>query len=342
MPPTRSETRALALPLKLERIAFEKVWGGRSLERTPGIRLELEGPVGETWELVDRDDHNSRVEGGPHAGRTLRSLLLEEPEALLGDAAAAADGSFPVLVKLLSASQPLSVQVHPDDATARRLGAGTTGKTECWYVLAAEPESSVQLGLAPGVDAARLAADASCHRVADMLRSWPVEAGQFVFVPAGTLHSIGAGVTLVEVQQNSDITFRLYDWDRVGLDGRPREVQLEEALLSIDYEREVIGPVTPRLSSRGGGNRAAELVDCEHFRLELLELEDPLDLDTGGVAVVYVVTRGRGRLSVPEGAAGFELAPGDTWLVPAELGAHRLEAVEAQLQLLRVETKARA
>lgn len=326
--------------MKLARIPFEKVWGGRALERAPGIRLELDGPVGETWELVDRDDHNSRVRGGPLDGRTLRSLLREAPDAILGRARPRADKSFPLLVKLLSASQALSVQVHPDDAAARELGAGDSGKCECWFVLAAEPGSVVHLGLKAGVDAARLAAGARGPGLEELLVAWPVGAGDFVFVPAGTVHSIGAGVTLVEVQQNSDLTYRVYDWGRNGLDGKPRALQLDAALRAIRFGAAPRGPVRPRLESRGEGAAGAELVDCEHFRVELLELADALELATGGVAVVYVATRGSGSIALDDAGRACALEPGDTCLVPAAAGTHRIGPRGGALQLLRIETKA--
>jgi len=339
MGPKAVRDSIVSQPLKLSRTCLAKVWGGRSLERTPGIALDLAGPVGETWELVDRDDHNSRVVAGPLAGRTLRGLMESERAALLGAARATEDGRFPLLVKFISAVQPLSVQVHPDDATAKKLGAGENGKTEAWYVLAAEPGSQLHLGLQADVDAATFAARAGGPEVVDLLRAWPVRAGQFVFVPAGTLHSIGAGITLVEVQQNSDVTYRVFDWGRPGLDGTPRETHLEQALLATRYGEAIEGPVTPELVSIGGGNRSARLCDCELFALELIEVGTQLELDTGGLAVVYVVVEGRGGLGIPRDDEGFELASGDTWLVPAALGRHRLEARGEPMSVLRVETR---
>lgn len=340
MSAARSQTHALARPLRLSRIPFAKVWGGRALERKPGIRLDIEGPVGETWELVDRADHSSLVAGGPLDGKSLRALMEEDRQALLGRAKPTRDGRFPLLLKLLSASQPLSVQVHPDDATARRMDEQDCGKSECWYILDAEPDSVVHLGLRPGVEAATFAAQAATDAVADLLQPWPVRAGDFVFVPAGTLHSIGAGISLVEVQQNSDITYRVYDWGRVGLDGKPRPTQLEQALLSIHYEAEVRGPVRPELGGCGAGNRCALLADCPFFRVELLDVGSRVDRDTAGCAVAYVITAGEGRIRVLDGGEALAIGPGDTWLLPAVAGEHRIEAQSERLEVLRVETKA--
>lgn len=335
-----STTPSLDEPLLFERLLFEKVWGGRSLERTPGIRLEGTGPVGETWELVDREGENSIVARGPHAGRSLRALLEAEPAALLGGARPAAGGRFPVLVKFLSATKPLSVQVHPDPVAARKLGRGEEGKDEAWYILAAEPESQIYLGLQPGVEAAQFAAQAGGPEVVDLLRSWPVRAGQFVFVPGGTIHAIGEGITLLEVQNNSDVTYRLYDWGRVGLDGKPRTTHLSEALLSTRYDEPTLGPRDPVFEARGGGNRAALLVDCPAFRMELLEIGTFLDLETAGRAVIYVVLEGRGRLRRAGTPEPWSLEPGDTWLVPAAAGPHRIEPVGKEVVVMRVETQA--
>jgi mannose-6-phosphate isomerase len=332
---------ALCQPLRFDRACLEKVWGGRALEQTPGIALSAEGPIGEVWELADREEHTSKVAWGPLAGRSLRGLLEDEPQAMLGRARLSVRDRFPLLIKYLCAGRPLSVQVHPDDAAARRMHLSDAGKFEAWYVLAAEPGSVLYLGLQPGVDAARFAAQAGGPGVADLLMAWPAHAGQFAVVPAGTLHSIGAGVTVVEIQQNSDVTFRLYDWDRMGLDGEPREVHLEQALLALDYEAQVEGPHEPLLEERSEGNRGAVLCDGEHFGIELLEVGTHVDLETDDLAIVYIVISGRGGIS-REAAHddGLAMDSGDTWFVPACVGAHRLEARGEPMNVLRVETRA--
>lgn len=332
----------LRVPLRMGRICLEKVWGGRALERVPGIELDLPGPVGETWELVDRTDQNSRVSGGPHEGSALRELMATDREALLGEAVPTADGRFPVLVKYLSASKPLSVQVHPDDETARRLHAGESGKTESWYILDAEPGSLVYLGLREGVDISQLGAVAAGRGIVDLLQPWPVSAGQYVHVPAGTLHAIGEGITLVEVQQNSDVTYRLFDWGRVGLDGEPRETHLEQALLAMDYEQPIEGPVTPELENLGGDNRGATLVDGEHYAFAIHEVQSHLDLETPGVARALVVIEGPARLWTAAAEEPWTLEQGDTWLVPAVVEGLRVECPDGveRVRFLLIETKA--
>ncbi len=323
-------------PLRFTRIFLEKVWGGRALARAPGIELPAGSQVGETWELADREDQNSQVAEGRFAGRTLGDLMRTDARSILGRARTAADGRFPLLVKFLDATQTLSVQVHPHASTVR---AGQASKTEAWYVLAAEPGSSIFLGLRPEVGPEKLAAHAHSSAIVDLLLRFDVSAGQFVFVPGGTIHAIGAGVTLLEVQDNSDCTLRFYDWGRAGLDGKPRDIQVEDALGAIRYGQSTTGPIDPRLSRFAGGERAA-LVDCDEFALDLIELESgAMECDTSDTALVYVALGGRGRITARDGAEAWNLAPGDTWLVPASFGAHRIEAV-GTLKLLRAVTKA--
>jgi mannose-6-phosphate isomerase len=321
----------LCEPLLFERIYLEKVWGGRELERALGIELPAEVEVGETWELCDRGDNNSVVASGACAGRELRGLMMSSAGSLLGRARPSTTGAFPLLIKYLDAKKPLSVQVHPDHKTARRLGV-ESGKTECWYILSAEPGALIYLGLKPDVDATTFAEKAAGPEVVDLLMPYEVEAGQFVFVPAGTVHAIGAGVTLAEVQENSDVTFRLYDWGRLGLDGNPRAAHVEEALLAMQYDQLLEGPVTPDLD--GELNRFAQLADCEAFGVELHDVAGRIEFDTEGVPNAYIVVAGKGLIRI--GAEERAIKTGDVWLAPACVGAHALELDAEELRVLRV------
>lgn len=318
-------------PLRFRPRAFPKVWGGRRLaDFVPG-GLEIEGPVGEVWELVERNDCSSEVDGGTFEGRRLSGLMLSERADLLGTASPSSDDRFPLLVKYIDAVQPLSVQVHPDARTAKRLGGEP--KDECWYILSAEPGAVVYLGLAPGVDPKTFAADAHTHKVVDLLREVEVRGGEFLSVPAGTVHAIGAGVTLVEVQENADTTWRVFDWDRPGLDGEPRPLHLEQALQAIDYERVSDGPITPSFDT--GGNGVASLHQGRSFNVDLLRVNEPLECSTGGTPWVYVVLAGRGTLVT--GSGEWRLGRGETWLIPAGLGEYRFTAADGELEVLRVE-----
>src|SRR5436305_8108749 len=217
------------------------VWGGRGLGAVLGKSLPTAEPYGESWEVSDHPSHRSVVEGGPLAGRTLRDLMERERTGLLGRAAET-HPTFPWLVKLLDARDWLSVQVHPDDVAVRRLWPGEGGKTEAWFILDAAPGSLIYAGLLPGVDEKRLRAALAEGTVAGCLHRFRPRPGDCLFLPAGTVHAVGGGVLMAEVQQTSDATFRLFDWNRVDASGRSRQLHIEEALACIDWKR---GPVNP-------------------------------------------------------------------------------------------------
>ena len=339
MTPDTENASTLKEPLRFERQLFEKPWGGRALEKL-GIELPAGKAIGESWEIADRGDHNSTVAVGAFAGRKLSGLMLSEEEALLGDAKPSPRGNFPLLVKYLTASHALSVQVHPDHATAERLMAGDSGKTECWYVLDAEPGALVYLGLREGVDGSTFCKDVTKHDMVDLLQPWEVRAGQFVFVPAGTVHAVGAGLTLVEIQENSDLTYRIYDWGRTDDEGNARETHLEEAKVSIDFDRPVVGPVDPRFEPCGEASKVARVCESDSFDIELFDVAGDLDLSTGRVAQVLCVTHGSGSLEVEGVEEPWPLERGDTWLLPANLGTYRLQPKGAEFSVLRATTKA--
>jgi len=336
--PSAALERAPHLPLRFERIYQEKVWGGRTLERCPGLALPEGKRIGETWEIVDREGENSRVADGPWRGASLGELVGRHREALLGNAPANARGRFPLLVKYIDASESLSVQVHPDDASAARIGASAEGKTEAWYVLAAEPGARLYCGLRAGVSASDLERCMGQRAVLELMRSFEARAGECLLVPGGTVHAIGAGVTLLEVQQNSDTTYRIWDWDRVGLDGRPRETHPREALAASAFDLPERPPVAGALRRGSDGHARAPLARTSHFTLELLEPERRARLETGGQYRIYCVVSGSGTLT----AAGESqaLSRGDCWLVPARSAIHEIEPSGAGLRLVQVSHRA--
>ena len=336
-----TSTARLDEPLLFERQFLEKIWGGRVLERALDIALPEGMLIGETWEISDRPDRNSVVARGKYKGRTLREMMATFGDAILGRAAPAADGSFPLLVKFLDARQNLSVQVHPHRGLAHTLLPGESPKTECWYVIAAEPGGGIWHGLRKGVELDKLASAVASSDIVPLLAWHRAEPGQFYFVPGGTVHSIGAGVTLLEIQETSDTTYRLYDWDRTGLDGRPRTTSVERALRAVRQPRELRKPRRPYrrgISRKDDVNKRGVCADCEEFAVDLLDLEAGFDVAPLGVAVVYVVVEGGGKLVALDGSGSFELRLGDAWLVPASLGRHRFEP-QGTLRLLQARTK---
>jgi mannose-6-phosphate isomerase len=317
-------------PLRFERICLEKPWGGRALERLLGLALPGSGPVGETWEICDRAGHNSVVAAGPERGTCLRDLVRLHGEDLLGRSRPSPEGSFPLLVKFLDARQALSVQVHPHERT--RI-AHEEKKSECWYVLEAEPEARIWLGLVPGTTRETLAACAARPEIMQHVLEWPVHTGDFVHVPAGTVHALGAGVALVEIQENADITHRLYDWDRKGPDGQGRPLQVADALRATRFDApRPDGPRPASWHELRPGLRHAELCRCEEFTVELVEAADAVELETHGRALVVVVLSGNGRLHTEQQDCAIEA--GHTWLVPAATGRARFETPDGLKLLL--------
>lgn len=315
-------------PIRFERIFLEKVWGGRALERTPGIALPPGIPVGETWELVDRAHENSVVGTGPYQGRTLRSMMEEFSRDLLGRAPATPAGRFPVLIKYIDATASLSVQVHPSDETAARLGQGAEGKTEAWFVLDAAPGACLYAGVRPDVSRADLERAADGEGVVELLNRWEVSGGDCMLIPGGTVHAIGAGVTLLEVQQNSDTTYRMYDWGRLGLDGKPRETHLEQALAVASVGEPVRPPVRAVWAEVAPGLSRAPLVRTRTFSANGLRVRERARLATGRQFQVYAVVEGSGTLTMSGSGTSHRLELGDCWLVPASAGYHFIEPRE--------------
>ncbi|MCA8955582.1 MAG: class I mannose-6-phosphate isomerase [Planctomycetes bacterium] len=307
-------------PCVLERRILPKVWGGRALESVLDLRLPPGEAIGETWELFDRPDGSSRLRGSEV---TLRELMEFDSAGLLGRGVRPAPGGyFPLLLKYIDAADRLSVQVHPDDLRARE--EGDSGKTEAWVVLHAGPDARIVCGLREGVSAEQLAAVAHTADVEQLLASHRPAVGDTFFVPAGTVHAIGPDVVVFEVQQNSDITYRLYDW------GRPRETHLEKAL-----EATRVGPPEP-------GGRAQIDADTEwlfrnpHFTTRRVVVRNPASLGTEGTFKTLSVVGGRGTLGWHSGGAEppLLLQLGDTVLVPASTGVVFLSPIGAMTVLV--------
>ena len=237
-------------------------------------------------------------------------------------APAATRHAFPWLVKLLDACDWLSVQVHPDDDAVRRLWPGEGGKTEAWFVLDARPGSRIYAGLLPGVDEPALRAALAAGTVADCLHQFSPRPGDCLFLPAGTVHAVGGGVLMAEVQQTSDATFRLFDWDRRDAEGQPRPLHVEESLACIDWSRGPVQPLRvdgyPTDGTPAPGSVTQRLASCRYFTLDYLRREAPFEVG-GGRLQVLVVLHGSGCLRTADGP--WELTPGDSLLLPAAMGA---------------------
>jgi mannose-6-phosphate isomerase len=247
-------------PLRFEPLLKQIRWGGTRLGTVLGKQLGSETDYAESWEIVDHGADQSIVVAGPLAGLTLLELLRQHNEAVLGRHSGREQ--FPLLIKFLDANDRLSVQVHPDDSQAIRFDPAENGKTEAWIIIDAEPGSRLYAGLKSGVAVDDLQSAIADGTVEHCLHSFEVSAGDCVFIPAGTVHAIAEGILLAEVQQSSDLTFRLYDWGRAGADGKPRELHIEQALMCTGFE---VGPVHcqhPQTIEHG-----QELVSCEYFTI---------------------------------------------------------------------------
>ncbi len=308
-------------PLRFEPIFQYRLWGGRRLAGLLTAPLP-DGPVGEAWVLSDRDDHPSRVADGPLKQRTISQLLAQFPEQVMGKLAGRFR-RFPLLLKFLDAREMLSVQVHPGNKRADLPSAGETGKTEAWVVLEAGPKSRIYAGLRPGTTELGLRQSLTNGRVADRLASFTPKLGDAVFLPAGTVHALGGDTMVFEVQQNSDVTFRLYDWGHVDAKtGQPRAIQVDQALACIDFAEGPVGPVAPIVEAKAPVERE-RIFHCEHFWLWRLRGESRFTVGVASMPRVLVCLAGSGLIA--HGGAISAAGKGDVFLLPASIGACTFE-----------------
>ncbi|MFO0897700.1 MAG: type I phosphomannose isomerase catalytic subunit [Pirellulales bacterium] len=300
-------------PLRFVPLFRRYLWGGRRLASELGKPIGEGSDYAESWEICDRGEDQSVVAAGPFAGATLASLVAERASELYGERPPV--GRFPLLLKFLDAQQTLSVQVHPDDARAALLTPPDLGKTEAWVILAAAPGSKVYAGLKRGFDRAAIERELSRGTVELCLHTFEPQAGDCLFLPAGAVHALGAGLLVAEIQQSSDTTYRLYDWNRVGPDGKPRALHLEQGLGVVDFDLGPIGPQQPRPTERPEVER---LVDCDKFVLDRWRLSGPTRI--GGDGRCHVVAMLAGEAEIAGDPSAAPLAKGHSLLLPACLG----------------------
>ena len=289
---------------------MERVWGGRGLELKLGRKLPEGKVIGESWELVDREGEQSIVAEGTHKGKTIRELLEGGAADILGPGR---EGSqpFPILIKWLDCQDRLSLQVHPPAAIAPILGGEP--KTENWYIAECDEDASLIVGLKQGVTREQFTQALKDNEVATCVHRFPVKPGDSILVESGRMHAIDAGNLILEIQQNSDTTYRVYDWGRVGLNGAPRQLHIEQSLQSIDFDDYEPGP----LKILPG---AQTLADCREFRIQKFELkpgDDALELPAGEGARLIHAVKGR----VIDRLSGTKLANGGNYLQPYVTGA---------------------
>jgi mannose-6-phosphate isomerase len=309
-------------PLRFEPLFRRYIWGGQRLKSV------LQKPIGdedaaESWEIVDHGDDQSVVKFGDLAGQSLRELIQTHGDSLLGVEVAKQVASdrvpeylqnrFPLLLKFLDANRALSIQVHPDDTFGATLDPPDLGKTEAWYVLAAEPGAQIFAGLKSGVDRSQFEAAVADAKTEDVMHSFEPAVGDCVFIPAGTMHAIGQGLMIAEIQQASDTTFRVYDWGRVGDDGKSRPLHIEQSVAATDFAR---GPVEPTVAKDVAAN-VQELVNCDKFVMRRHRISEATTIGGDGKFRILAVTEG--ALEVQDDPSGLPLALGQTMLLPASL-----------------------
>ena len=318
-------------PLTFQPIFKERVWGGRNLERLYQKPLPPDQRIGESWEITDRPEGVSLIANGALTGKSLRWLMEHHRQNVLG-AQAATSGPFPLLVKILDAQETLSVQVHPPAAVAAQLGGEP--KTEMWYITDATPQAELFAGLKPGVTRSEFEQRIKDGTVAEALHRLPVKAGDVMFLPSGRLHAIGAGNVLFEIQQNSDTTYRVFDWNRLGLDGQPRELHIAQSLASIDFN-DIEPSLIASIYSRNETIKVRYIVDDPLFRVDACQVKrgQRFHLRSESAQVLGLL---RGRLAIVHGDTTLTLKPGDFCLLPACLGRVTLTA-EVQTEFLHVQ-----
>ncbi|MHC4983488.1 MAG: type I phosphomannose isomerase catalytic subunit [Planctomycetota bacterium] len=290
-------------PYKFEPIYMEKIWGGRNIERLFARPLPTGKKIGESWELADLKEGTSVVTNGPAAGKTLTELTAELGERLLGRAEAMSDGRFPLLLKFLDANDILSLQVHPDARAAAEIGGGAAAKTECWYIVESRG-GCIYKGVRPGATPQQFLKAVETDAVESLVQRYDVKAGDFHYLPAGTVHALGAGVVVAEVQTPSYTTYRVTDW------GRGRETHVERTMQCIHFE-----PTGDEVPGRED-ERLLKTDDFEVFRRTARPGECGLP-DTRCTA--WMVLSGRGKVAGGDLRTPVGFAAGDTLLLPAAL-----------------------
>lgn len=306
-------------PVTFDPVFMERVWGGRELATRFAKDLPGGNPIGESWEIVDRPEAVSIVRGGRFDGMTLHDLWTAHRREIFGpEYENSCAPRFPLLIKLLDARDRLSVQVHPPAGVAP--GLGGEPKTEVWYFADCDPGAVIYAGLRGGVTRESFENALRTGTVEDCLHTIPVEAGDSIFIPSGRIHAIGAGNVIIEIQQNSDTTYRVFDWNRTGLDGKPRDLHIAESLLCTDFSD--TEPAADRI-------RAGLIADCPHFSVEKIPLGDPLII-TDHNYVIIAVAHGAVR------CGDTHFPAGRLFLLPAEGTQATIEPAAEHTTILRI------
>ena len=315
-------------PLLFQPIFKERVWGGREIQRLYGKILPPSKPIGESWEISDRPGDVGVIANGPLTGKDLRWLMENRAEELLGAAKPSSQNRFPLLCKILDAREKLSLQVHPPANKAAELGGEP--KTEMWWIANAAPGAELYVGLRHGVTRVEFEKKIQDGSVAECFHRIPVKAGDAMFLPSGRVHAIGAGIVIFEIQQNSDTTYRVFDWNRVGLNGKLRELHAAESLASINFED--FEPALVQSQFAGGDVKLRRLVNDLLFNIEALEIKSGVktNLKPHKLQIVAAI---RGQFQIKDSSVSTNVAAGQFCLIPACLEKTQIAALSDALLL---------
>jgi mannose-6-phosphate isomerase len=315
-------------PIILRPVYKDYLWGGDRIPRVFKRNDVPSGMIAESWEVSDRSDGMGVVTNGDLTGASLAEVIQRWGRGLLGSRVAG--GRFPLLIKLIDARERLSVQVHPDDESAATFGGEP--KTECWYILEADPGAGVYAGFKPGVDARVLEHAVAHGTTAHLLNRIAVRRGDTISIPGGLVHAIDAGCLILEVQQNSNTTYRIDDWGRLGPDGKPRAVHVQQAMDVIRWDMAGDPRIHPRALSNPSGNRWKRLVESPYFILDHVELERSQVIDgCGEIFIALFIATGDVHIDWPGG--NMFLPAGTSCLIPAALSGVTLKPVDRAVVL---------
>jgi mannose-6-phosphate isomerase len=313
-------------PLFFEPDYKERVWGGTLLKDKMNKNIPYEH-TGESWEVACHDNGDSVISNGVFKGKTLKNILKDYSKEILGYEMANKD-KFPLLIKFIDAKDKLSVQVHPEDEYAMKVENGELGKSEAWYILDAKPGAKLIAGLKDNVSKENFVKALDEGNLEEVLNEIEVKVGDVINIPAGFVHAIEDGILLAEVQQNSDTTYRVYDWNRVGLDGNMRELHIEKSLDVIDFQGKHCKDVAKGLSIKNGDNEIIYYVANKYFSLEKVILKGTMTSNTKNKFFIYMCVAGSGKVIYNNTEYDFKI--GDTFMMPASLLEYELKG-EAQL-----------
>ena len=317
-------------PLKFKPVYKDYIWGGRNLEK---LNKKLpDGNVAESWEISSHKDGMSIVENGELAGKTLQQVIEDYGEEILGTSIKEKFGDkFPLLIKLIDANKDLSVQVHPNDEYAKLYENGENGKNEIWYIISCKPGAKIVYGLKGNITKEGFLDSIKKNKIKDCLNYREVSPGDFIYIPAGTIHAIGEGIVIAEIQQTSNLTYRVFDYDRVDKDGNKRELHIDKAMEVVNFNSMENGQQEQSKISIGKSSTKQSKITSEYFNVDLYDIRYEVnETSDKNTFYIYVVVEGKGKVNYSDKSMDIDL--GDSILIPTGLGDY---SIEGQVKLLK-------